>query len=430
MLPPTTMRPPEFFGEQVAARTHESGPQTARHGPADSRWIPPRSSETRLPLPPVALTHRNPHLLFPAIGRNKQAAATTTRPMDATTVQGCMKRVVAKLVPKKGLDPHDEPQRGHPLVRGRCLAPMDPEVPRPQQPADHHDLSPSHRTWRTGWTPQAESDRSTRRTLSTPPASDSACGSPTETQSPAETTWQAEIDMPSVADALRQHAPAYLRQYQDRMPAEQKRVLALITRCRTGELGFLHYQCASCPRMHWVARSCGNRHCPHCQSDKAQRWLAARMAQLLPVPYFLATFTVPAALRPCVRAHPRVCYPALFDAASQTIRELTAGKRFAGTDRLGFFAHYTPGGETSPTTTPMCISWFPAEVSPPTGPRWQACPKIFSFRRKLLPSCFRASSGRPSGMQVCSRSYSGRRKSLVGWVRTWMSSPSVMAGQR
>jgi site-specific recombinase XerD len=67
-----------------------------------------------LPLPETTLTilrdywvtHRNPTLLFPAIGRNKQAASTTSRPMDATTVQGCMKRVVEKLGFKKKISPH------------------------------------------------------------------------------------------------------------------------------------------------------------------------------------------------------------------------------------------------------------------------------------------------------------------------------------
>ncbi len=62
-----------------------------------------------LPLPKSTLailrdywsTHRHPTLLFPAIGRNKKTASTTSRPMDATTVQGCMKRVVEKLQFKK-----------------------------------------------------------------------------------------------------------------------------------------------------------------------------------------------------------------------------------------------------------------------------------------------------------------------------------------
>ena len=72
----------------------------------------------------------------------------------------------------------------------------------------------------------------------------------------------------------------------------------------------LHYACDSCRRTHWVGRSCGNRHCPNCQSDKTQFWLAKRTAQLLPVPYYLVTFTVPQALRKFVRANQRVCYQA------------------------------------------------------------------------------------------------------------------------
>ena len=63
--------------------------------------------------------------------------------------------------------------------------------------------------------------------------------------------------MPTVAEALRQHADSYLRQYADGMPTEHKRVLAVITRCRTGELGHLHYECDTCRRTHWVAEVVG-----------------------------------------------------------------------------------------------------------------------------------------------------------------------------
>lgn len=51
-------------------------------------------------------THRNPKLLFPQIGRAKNAASTTTRPMDPTTVQGCMKRVVRQLEFTKNISLH------------------------------------------------------------------------------------------------------------------------------------------------------------------------------------------------------------------------------------------------------------------------------------------------------------------------------------
>lgn len=67
-----------------------------------------------LPLPESTLivlrdywsTHRNPKLLFPAAGRNRQSASTTSRPMDASTVQGCMKRVVEELGFRKKISIH------------------------------------------------------------------------------------------------------------------------------------------------------------------------------------------------------------------------------------------------------------------------------------------------------------------------------------
>ncbi len=67
-----------------------------------------------LPLPKSTLgilrdywaTHRNPTLLFPAIGQNKQTASSATRPMGAKTVQGCVKIVVEQLGVKKKVSIH------------------------------------------------------------------------------------------------------------------------------------------------------------------------------------------------------------------------------------------------------------------------------------------------------------------------------------
>jgi hypothetical protein len=196
--------------------------------------------------------------------------------------------------------------------------------------------------------------------------------------------------VPTVADALRQHAHRYLDRYGPRMPSEHKRVLSLITACRTGELGFLHYQCDSCLRRHLVARSCGNRHCPNCQSDKAHRWLAKRTAALLPVPYFLVTFTVPDALRKMVRANQRVCYQALFDTGSQTIRELASGPRFVGTDRMGFFGALHTWGRDFTVYHPHVHFVVPGGGVSADGSRWQAAPENFLLPEKAASVVFRA----------------------------------------
>jgi len=196
--------------------------------------------------------------------------------------------------------------------------------------------------------------------------------------------------MSSVAQALRQHADAYLAEFSNRMPIEHRRVLGLITRCRTGELGHLRYQCESCPNGHWVGRSCGNRHCPNCQNDKTQLWLEKRMAQLLPVPYFLVTFTVPEALRMFVRAHQRDCYQALFDTGSQTIRELASGKRFIGTDRIGFFGALHTWGRDHAVYHPHVHFVVPGGGVSADGSKWQACPANFLLPEKAASIVYKA----------------------------------------
>lgn len=63
---------------------------------AKDRYVP-------LPLKTLELlraywvTHRNPTWIFPATGRNHQLAPTADKPMNASSVQGCMKRVVEQL---------------------------------------------------------------------------------------------------------------------------------------------------------------------------------------------------------------------------------------------------------------------------------------------------------------------------------------------
>ena len=71
--------------------------------------------------------------------------------------------------------------------------------------------------------------------------------------------------------------------------------------------------------------SCRNRHCPKCQGLAREDWVAARKAELLPVPYFHVVFTLPGELnRLCLYAPERV-YDALFATAWSVIDS------FAGT---------------------------------------------------------------------------------------------------
>jgi hypothetical protein len=152
--------------------------------------------------------------------------------------------------------------------------------------------------------------------------------------------------MPTVADVLRRYGQQYLDQFGTAMPGEHKKVLRAIRACRTGELGTVLYACRSCGSVHTVGRSCGNRHCPTCQHEKTEAWLEKQTDRLLPCPYFLLTFTLPAELREFARSNQRVAYSALFEASSEALRALAADPKFIGTDRLGFFGVLHTWGRT------------------------------------------------------------------------------------
>ena len=112
------------------------------------------------------------------------------------------------------------------------------------------------------------------------------------------------------------------RAHPDTWPAlspEQRRVLNTLRVCRTSALGGHRYRCTHCGREHFVANSCGNRHCPQCQGAAAEQWLAQQEALLLPVPYFHLVFTLPHGLNPLIRQNRRTLYTLLFAVVSQTL---------------------------------------------------------------------------------------------------------------
>ena len=52
--------------------------------------------------------------------------------------------------------------------------------------------------------------------------------------------------MPSVADCLRQHGDAFVKQLCVPLSWQQQRVLSALSRCRTGELGYTVFECQAC----------------------------------------------------------------------------------------------------------------------------------------------------------------------------------------
>ncbi len=100
----------------------------------------------------------------------------------------------------------------------------------------------------------------------------------------------------------------------------QLRALRAIETCRTPALGGHRETCDRCGVSRSVYHSCRNRHCPRCQTLAKERWVEARSAELLPVPYFHLVFTLPHELNRLAQYRPRVIYNLLFEAAATTLQ--------------------------------------------------------------------------------------------------------------
>ena len=133
-----------------------------------------------------------------------------------------------------------------------------------------------------------------------------------------------------VADILRLFGPAYVQKYGSHLPLRHLRAMGAIKACRTAALGGHVDQCDQCGAVRISYNSCRNRHCPKCQSLAKERWIEARKADVLPVPYFHVVFTLPQELRPVALRNQRVLYNLLFKAAWQTLNELGKDSKYLG----------------------------------------------------------------------------------------------------
>jgi putative transposase/transposase-like zinc-binding protein len=135
----------------------------------------------------------------------------------------------------------------------------------------------------------------------------------------------------TVQQLLRQLAPDYRQRFA--LPERHRHVLKKIVGCRSPAMGGQLFQCPACPGFHYRYHSCNDRHCPQCGQTDADDWLKRQQPRLLlPVPYFLLTFTVPEALRSFIRSHQQLALDLLFACSSQAVQELARNPRRLGAD--------------------------------------------------------------------------------------------------
>jgi len=137
-----------------------------------------------------------------------------------------------------------------------------------------------------------------------------------------------------LADIFRRYGNSYRQKYATRMPCPHLKAMRAIEQCRTEALGGQVYRCPDCEREQYSYHSCRNRHCPKCQNENAQRWLEKQRDLLLPVSYYLLTFTLPAGFNEVVRSHQSLIYDLLFKTSAAATQQLAQDPRWIG-GRIG-----------------------------------------------------------------------------------------------
>jgi len=135
-------------------------------------------------------------------------------------------------------------------------------------------------------------------------------------------------------ELLQKWGPAYLERCGTAVPWRQRQVLDKLLACRTPALGGELFACPACGTYHYTYHSCNDRHCPQCGQTDADQWLADHTSLLLPVPYFLVTFTVPEPWRAWMRSHPEPSLDLLFATSAQGLQDLARHPKRRGA-RLG-----------------------------------------------------------------------------------------------
>jgi hypothetical protein len=181
-----------------------------------------------------------------------------------------------------------------------------------------------------------------------------------------------------VADIVRGTGNSFWEQQQSHLAWPHRKVLDAIVRCRTAVLGGHLDKCVRCGHQAISFNSCRNRHCPKCQGNARAKWLVARSAELLPVPYFHVVFTLPHELSALVLQNKRLLYDLLYRTSAATMLELARDPRHLGGD-IGFLGVLHTWGQNL-DHHPHVHYIVPAGGLALDGSRW-----IDSSRRFFLP---------------------------------------------
>lgn len=191
-----------------------------------------------------------------------------------------------------------------------------------------------------------------------------------------------------LASIISEYYEAYTTKHAKTILPGHLNALNAIKRCRTPDSGQLHVMCPECNKEEWQPMSCGHRNCPTCQNYEASQWIDRQQAKLLPVKYFMATFTLPYEFRSLVWFHQKEVFSIFFSCISSTLKDFGLNPKTLGATlgmtmvlhthnrKLDFHPHIhtvVPGGGFDKRTR-----------------QWKKTKGKYLFNKKNLAKVFRA----------------------------------------
>jgi hypothetical protein len=190
-----------------------------------------------------------------------------------------------------------------------------------------------------------------------------------------------------VADIIRASGSSFSERHSSHLAYQHRKVMDAIVRCRTAALGGHRDQCLRCGHQAISYNSCRNRHCPKCQDHARAKWLAARSAELLPVPYFHVVFTLPHELSGLALQNKRLLYDLLFRTSAATLLEVARDPKHLGADLGLLSVLHTWGQNLQHHPHVHCV--VPAGGLALDGSRWIPASPRFFLPVRVLSRVFR-----------------------------------------
>ena len=120
---------------------------------------------------------------------------------------------------------------------------------------------------------------------------------------------------------INQYSDKFKSKYANKLLASHLATLNAISSCRTPDAGELYVHCPECNHTEHKPLSCGNRNCPICQNYETSQWIDRQVNKILPVHYYMVTFTLPFELRSLAWHHQREIYSIFFSCVASTLKD-------------------------------------------------------------------------------------------------------------